>query len=127
MSTNRQTDAEQSLEAVLGGLLRWGTLLSATVVLIGGAAFLWVHGAQPPHYATFRGETSHLNSVADIVSGASRLQPEAIIQLGLLLLVATPIARVIGALVAFLWRRDRKYVVISALVLAALLYGLLAS
>jgi uncharacterized membrane protein len=49
------------------------------------------------------------------------------IQLGILLLVATPIARVMGALVSFALRRDVTYAVISSLVLAALLYSLLAS
>jgi uncharacterized membrane protein len=52
-------------------------------------------------------------------------QSESIVQLGLLLLIATPVARVALTLVAFILQRDRTYVGVTALVLALLLYGLL--
>jgi uncharacterized membrane protein len=126
LNTNRASQADGSLEVTLGNLLRWGTIVSAAVVLAGGCLFLATHGHEAPHYATFTGETSPLRSVREIVAEAAELRGRAIIQLGLLLLVATPIARVVGALVGFALRRDRSYVVISALVLSALLYGLLA-
>jgi len=46
------------------------------------------------------------------------------VQLGLVLLIATPMVRVALTLVAFLWQRDRLYVCITAFVLALLVYGL---
>ncbi|MCH8199988.1 MAG: DUF1634 domain-containing protein [Chloroflexi bacterium] len=97
------------------------------VIAVGGVAYLVTSGGQVPHYETFRGEPSDLRSIHGIVVDAAQLHARGVIQLGLLLLVATPIARVIGALGAFALRRDATYVVISSLVLAALLYSLLAS
>ena len=47
------------------------------------------------------------------------------VQLGLLLLIATPIARVVLAAVGFAFERDRMYVVVSLIVLAVLLFSLL--
>jgi uncharacterized membrane protein len=50
--------------------------------------------------------------------------PRAIIQLGLVLLIGTPVARVALTLVAFVIQRDRLYVLLTTVVLALLLYGL---
>ena len=58
-----------------------------------------------------------------VSSGSSR----GIIQLGLLLLIATPIVRVAISLLAFLWRRDFTYVAIALFVLLGLLYSLLGA
>lgn len=123
---NPQPNGE-TIEVVLGNVLRWGTIISAVVIAAGGAGYLAVNGSDLPHYETFHGEPSQLRSVWGIVSHATQFHWRGIIQFGLLLLVATPIARVIGALLAFALKRDVKYVVISSLVLAALLYSLLAS
>jgi uncharacterized membrane protein len=61
----------------------------------------------------------------DIFNDARHGDTTSIIQLGLLLLIATPIARVILAAVGFLFERDRLYFCISLIVLAVLLYSLL--
>jgi uncharacterized membrane protein len=66
-----------------------------------------------------------LRSIIAIVHGAFVGNAEAIVQLGLLLLIATPVARVAFTLVAFALQRDRTYVCITTIVLALLLYGLL--
>lgn len=124
---NRTRPNGKSIEIVLGGVLRWGTLISAIVIAAGGVAYLVTSGGQVPHYEAFRGEPSDLRSIHGIVVDAAQLHARGVIQLGLVLLVATPIARVIGALAAFALRRDATYVVISSLVLAALLYSLLVS
>ncbi len=124
---NQHRAGGESIEIVLGNLLRWGTLISAAVIALGGIAYLVTNGGETPHYDAFHGEPSDLRSAYGIVVDALQWHSRGVIQLGLLLLVATPIARVIGALVAFALRRDAKYVVVSSLVLAALLYSLLAS
>jgi uncharacterized membrane protein len=49
----------------------------------------------------------------------------AIVQFGVLLLIATPIARVVFAAVGFAVERDHLYVAISLGVLAVLIFGLL--
>jgi uncharacterized membrane protein len=61
--------------------------------------------------------------VSGIVADAFRLHSPAIIQLGILLLIGTPIARVLFSLVAFALQRDVIYVVVTLLVLAVLVYG----
>jgi uncharacterized membrane protein len=52
---------------------------------------------------------------------------EALVMVGLLLLIATPIVRVIGCVLAFIVERDLTYVVVSLVVLAGLLFGIVVS
>ena len=52
---------------------------------------------------------------------------QAIIQFGLLLLIATPVARVAFAAIGFAMERDYLYVVITLIVLVVLLYSLFGS
>jgi uncharacterized membrane protein len=66
-----------------------------------------------------------LDSVHGVVGGALELRSRWVVQLGLLLLIATPIARVGLSLAAFARQRDGTYVAITALVLALLLFSLL--
>jgi uncharacterized membrane protein len=117
--------SDRAVEQVVGRMLQLGVLLAAVVVLIGAVMLLWQHGSKPVSYVTFTGEPEALRSVAGILRGAMSMQSHAIVQLGLLLLIATPIARVALTLVAFAIQRDRTYVVITLIVLALLLYGLL--
>jgi uncharacterized membrane protein len=112
------------LQRAVGNLLRFGVLLAASVVLAGGIAYLARHGAVVPDYRVFRGQPDNLRSLAGIVRSALALDERGVIQLGLVLLVATPIARVAIAGVAFAFERDRTYVLIALLVLALLLKSL---
>jgi uncharacterized membrane protein len=82
------------------------------------------HGGAPASFSVFHGEPDGLRSIAGILRGVGTMQSQAIVQLGLLLLIATPVARVAFTLVAFVLQRDRTYVAVTALVLALLLYGL---
>lgn len=116
--------SDHAVEQVVGRLLQLGVLIAAVVVLAGGALLLAQHGSLPAAFSTFRGEPDGLRSIGGIVRGVISLRSEAIVQLGLLLLIATPVARVAFTLVAFILQRDRTYVLITTLVLALLLYGL---
>jgi uncharacterized membrane protein len=118
---------DKRLELLLGNLLRWGTIVSAALIAAGGITYVAQHGTESPHLATFLGEPTNLRSLSGIVGDSLALDGRGIMQLGLLVLVGTPIGRVVAALAAFAWRRDATYVVISAIVLLALLYSLLAS
>ena len=62
-----------------------------------------------------------IDSFGDLAEGLPALRPQAIAQLGLLVLVATPIIRVATSLVAFALERDRLYVLLTTIVLAILL------
>ena len=118
----RRDDAE--LEKLFGGLLRIGVLLAGLVVLAGGILDLLRFGGGTPHYAIFRGEPADLRSVTGIVHDFLTFNRRGIIQFGLLILIATPIARVFFAILAFLWERDFLYVGVAVIVLSALIFGL---
>jgi uncharacterized membrane protein len=115
---------DSKLDARIGALLRTGTLSSAFVILLGGVLYLAHHSQDRPDYHTFHGVPTQLHTLSGIFSGAVHGQSLAIIQLGLLMLIATPIARVLFSVVAFLVERDYLYVVVSGIVLAVLLYSL---
>jgi uncharacterized membrane protein len=116
---------DQSLELMLGNLLRWGVILSAIVVLAGGALYLAQHGMDQPDYRKFHGTPSELTSVPGIVREAAALHSRGMIQLGLLLLVLTPVARVVLSAVGFLLERDWMYLAITLIVMAVLFYSLI--
>ena len=112
-------------EQIIGQLLRAGVLFSALIVLIGGVMYLAQAGHQARDFYQFRGVSPHLRSIPEVFTGALHLEPEAVIQLGLLLLIATPIARVAFSIVAFSLERDWMYVALTFVVLGVLLYSLL--
>ena len=118
---------DQRIENALGNLLRAGVLLSALVVSIGGAIYLWRHGHSPVDFRVFRGEPADLRGVRGIIGETVALHGRGIIQLGLLLLIATPVARVAFSIFGFAQERDRMYVVFTVIVFAILLYSLLGS
>ncbi len=115
---------DKRIDAIIGVLLRTGVILAAAVVFIGAAVFLARYGSSPEHYRVFQGEPSDLRLVSSIFRDAMALDPRGIIQLGLLLLIATPVARVIFTVLAFAYERDWTYVAITLVVLTLLLYSL---
>ena len=125
MTDNRMTD--KRIENILGNLLRVGVGLSAVIVLCGAAIYLTRHGHAPATYRVFQGEPSDLHSVHGIVRDAMHLNGRGIIQLGLLFLIATPVARVIFSIWGFAAERDRMYVVFTVTVLAILIFSLVGS
>jgi len=115
---------DQKVEQVLGALLQAGVILSGTIVLIGGILYLIHYGHNPSSYHVFIANRPSLGNLSAIVSNAFHFDGRAIIQLGLLLLIATPVIRVIFSVAAFWLERDRTYVLFTLVVLAVLLYSL---
>jgi uncharacterized membrane protein len=115
---------DKRVEIILGNMLRWGVLLAALVVFAGGVWFLAEPHDVAQDYRTFRGEPAELRAVAGIVHQAIELRPLGVIQFGLLLLIATPVARVLFSVLGFGLERDWMYVVLTLLVLALLIYTL---
>jgi uncharacterized membrane protein len=116
---------DHKMESVMGRLLQVGVLLSSACVLVGGVLFLRTRAAGIADYRVFSSEPAELRQVKSLVAALAAGRPEAIIQLGVLLLIATPIARVIFAGFSFAVERDRLYVVVSLVVLGVLMVGLL--
>ena len=119
--------SDEQFDVVLAHVLRAGVFLSAAVVAAGGVVFLAAHGFERPSYHLFRGEPTVLRSVRGIVSESRRLSGRGLVQLGLLLLIATPIARVVFSVVGFIRQRDWLFVGITLTVLALLGYSLLGA
>ena len=115
---------DEKLEQIIGNLLRAGVMLSAAIVLVAGIAFLLQHHADAVRYRTFQLERNSLRTLGGIFGAAIALRPDAVIQLGLVLLIATPIARVALAALGFYFERDYLYVGVSVIVLSILLFGI---
>lgn len=130
MSTSRESKSvlvtDAGIERMISILLRTGVLLAALVVVTGGVYYMARHGSEPADYRHFAGQPAADRIVSEILAGVVALRARSIIQLGILLLIATPIVRVAFSLVAFAMERDRMYVVITALVLTVLLFSLIA-
>ena len=118
---------DHRIEVIIGNLLRSGVLLAASVVLLGAVIYLARHAMEPADFHTFRGEAAALRTLPAIVKGVAHFHGKSIIQFGLLLLIATPIARVVFSVVGFAIEHDYLYVVITLIVLAVLLYSLVGS
>jgi uncharacterized membrane protein len=122
---NKKKITDYDIESVMGSLLITGVIVSGVVVLFGGIIYLFHMGSSSPHYKAFSGEPSGLRSVKQIFNGVIHFDSLAVIQLGLVLLIATPIARVIFSVVGFLAEKDYLYVIISLIVLIIIGYSIL--
>ncbi|WP_016871583.1 DUF1634 domain-containing protein [Fischerella thermalis] len=121
MSQNRRNLSERKVELLVGNLLRYGVLLASSVVLFGGVLYLIYHGKETPNYQIFRGEPPVFRSPEGIATSALSGRRRGIIQLGLLLLIATPVARVAFSLLAFMRQRDITYIILTLIVLTGLI------
>jgi uncharacterized membrane protein len=118
---------DHRMEVIVGQLLRAGVILSATVVFSGACIYLIRHAGEIADYRVFRGEPTEFRTIPGVINGVIHGRGRGFIQLGLLLLIATPIARVAFSIVGFALERDRLYVLFTILVLVVLLYSLLGS
>jgi uncharacterized membrane protein len=126
VTDNRQTKIDQKLEMIIGHTLRIGVLTAAVIVLNGGIFYLIENGSATAQYHSFHGALKQSDNLSGIVRNIRALNSDGIIQLGLLVLIATPILRVVFSVIAFALERDVVYVAVTLIVLAVLLYSLLA-
>lgn len=113
------------MEQAMGVLLRFGVVLASTLVLLGVLFHLQDHAHQPISYRNFTAHPLNFQSRKELLHGISHGEAAAIIDVGILFLIATPVARVVFAVIAFAFERDRLYTAISTGVLAVLIYSLL--
>lgn len=119
--------SDERVEEMIAHLLRAGVMLAAAVVLTGGIFYLMRYGHHPTDYKVFHGVPTELQSISGIIRFAFSGHFRGIIQLGLLLLIATPIVRVIFAVFAFALQHDKMYIFITLIVLSALCYSLIGA
>jgi uncharacterized membrane protein len=127
MTTGTKASSGKRFESAIGVLLRVGVALAAAVVLAGGIIYLAKFGGTHPDYKIFLGEPAEFSRVSAILHNAVGGSGPDLIQLGLLLLIATPIARVVVSVLVFLAEKDWLYVAFTMIVLAVLVYGLAGS
>jgi uncharacterized membrane protein len=117
---------------ILGIVLRSGVVLSGIIIAIGTALFIANHSlddtsAYLAYNPTVVPHGNFSVSLASILSGLISLDPSSIIQIGFLVLLATPVARVALSLFLFAAERDRMFVYLTVTVLAILLFSMLVT
>ena len=123
MSANYKI-TDKNLAVMMGNLLRYGVLLSGIIVLIGGIIYLIKYGNNSPDYKQFLGEPSSLTNLKSIIIGVEAFQSRSIIQFGLLVLIATPVARIFLSVIGFIMEKDYLYILITLLVLSIVMFSL---
>ena len=118
---------DRKTELVLSNLLRIGVIAAGGIVLIGAIFFFVRHGYEIPDYHTFKFDSLNINDPLTLINGLFALNAEAIMKLGILILIATPVLRVIVSVIAFLHEKDFMYVVFTLIVLIVLLYSIFFS
>ena len=112
------------VDVAISNLLRTGVVLSMTVLII-GLVFTFIHH---PQYVRSKSDLGRLTDAGavyphrlrDVAAQIGDGRGQAIVMLGLLMLIATPVARVAFSIVAFALERDRLYVTITVIVLVLL-------
>ena len=111
----------------MGTLLRVGVLTAAFIVVSGGIIFFIQHPNEIIDFTIFKGEPARFRQVHLIIKEAIAFRGRDIIQLGLLILIATPVARVIFSLIGFIIEKDWIYVAITSIVITILFISLFSN
>ena len=115
---------DKRMEIMMGRLLQAGVLLASTIVLLGGFLYLRANAGHAANFRDFSSEPADLRHPLELMHLLAQGNPAAVIQTGILLLIATPIARVVFAVIGFAIEGDRLYVVVSLIVFAVLMFGI---
>ena len=116
---------DTDMQLLLGQVLRAGTVISICVVFFGGIIYLSRHGQSIANYRKFNGIPDFVSNAKGLFNGALTFKGQAIIQLGIILLIATPIMRVVFSTIGFALERDYLYVGISLLVLFIICFSMI--
>lgn len=117
--------SDRDVASLVGRLLRTGVITASVIAFIGGVIYLAVHGAEQPRYTIFNGAPANLRHLRGILDGVLSLNGPAVIQLGVVVLLATPILRIFLSAIAFAMEKDYLYVVITLIVLAVICVGMI--
>lgn len=110
------------MRKAIGNALRIGVTAACTIAIISGIYYLIMHGSEPiPDYTKFSGEPASYTTLTGILNGVIHLAAKDWIQLGVVVLMLTPIIRVVLSIIDFARQRDWLYVVITAIVLLVII------
>jgi uncharacterized membrane protein len=122
---NNTENIDRSIEAILGNLLRIGVIIAGSIVIIGAVLFLVRHGFETPSYHIFKPDSFNLSDIRDLFRGITTFSSVSIMELGILLLIATPVLRVFFSVFAFAYEKDYMYVIFTFIVLTVLIFSFL--
>ena len=118
-------DRVRRVELLISVLLRTGVITSLSVVILGMIISFARHNdyfRSPDSFTQLtRSDATFPHTIPAVLSGVRQLRGQALVMLGLLLLIATPVMRVAVSIVAFMYERDLTYVIITSMVLLLLL------
>lgn len=117
------TFKDVNMQAVLGWVLRIGVFVSTAVVFIGGVVYIYRHGHSIVNYKDFKGVPQFVHTIPGIIQGVLNFRGQAIIQAGIILLVATPVVRILFSAFGFVMERDWLYLAITLIVLCIIVAG----
>lgn len=123
MKQKRKRIQDTDMENVIGYLLRYGVLTSSLIVLIGGTVYLIRHGHQLTAYREFLGEPDKFRKPGLMWQAVMRGEGRPLIMLGLLVLIATPIARIAFSILGYLLEKDYLYTALTVIVLLVILWN----
>lgn len=117
---------DTDIQAIIGWVLRMGVLVSMAVVAVGGVIYLYRHGHEHIDYHEFKGVPDFVHTLPGILHGIITGRGRAIIQAGIILLIATPVIRIVFSAIGFAIEKDYLYVGITLLVLLIIVIGMLS-
>lgn len=124
MAASKENMNDKDIQVILGTLLRAGVIISMTIVLIGGIIFLIHQKGVITDYKVFKPELAGFSSISAIFKGLLTFHGDAIVQFGILMLIFTPVARIVFAIFSFLIEKDYLYVLIGLIILSIITISL---
>jgi uncharacterized membrane protein len=115
---------DKDIQVIIGWVLRLGVIISMAIVFFGGTVYLYRHGHSITDYSVFKGVPDFV-SPSGIINGILAFRGRAIIQAGILLLVATPVLRICCSAIGFILEKDWLYTLITIVVLLIILISML--
>lgn len=105
------------MQQLIGNALRIGVTTACLIALISGIYYLIAHGMDPvPNYHVFTREPQTYTTLSGIIAGVLHFEAKNWIQLGVIILMLTPIVRILLSLIDFARERDWLYVTITGIV-----------
>jgi uncharacterized membrane protein len=117
---------DKDMQIIIGWILRAGVILSMIIVFIGGMLFVYRHGHSIPDYRVFKGVPYFIHDMSGIIQGVLTGRGQAIIQAGIILLIATPVVRVAFSAIGFIIEKDYLYTIITLIVLLIIVISMLS-
>jgi uncharacterized membrane protein len=124
MGDQHNTVPVRDMRIWISRILRLGVLIAAILIISGGILYLFQHPREMLSFKKFSSEPDHLRQIDLIFKEALQFRSRSVIQLGILVLLATPLLRVIFSFIEFLINKDWIYVVITGIVVGTLCYSL---